>query len=81
MPRPNCISKIHELKYELRLAHGQPEELARLLPEYERLIIEACALYHAPKVELLRAIAPDYGKWVREEKLPWLDDPGAEPGA
>lgn len=73
MPRPNLISQIHELKYELRRPRLNPSEFPRLIQDYDALVEKACEQYNCSKAELLRAIAPDFGKWIREEKLPPLD--------
>ncbi len=70
MPRPSLISRIHELKYELRFSSLKNADLLRLQEEYDHLVKEACAEYKCSKAELLRSIAPDFGKWVRDERLP-----------
>ena len=74
MSRPNLISKLHALKYELRRPRLKPHEVPRLIAQYEELVRQACSEYRCSKAELLRAIAPDFGKWVREEKLPWIEE-------
>jgi hypothetical protein len=74
MPRPSLISQIHERKYELRRLSSDTEEFVRIQREYERLVAQACETYACSKVELLRTLAPDFGKWVRDERLPWIED-------
>ena len=74
MPRPSLISRIHELKYELRRPRLKAQEITRLQEEFESAVEQACALYRCNKPELLRTIARDFGKWVKDEKLPWIDD-------
>ena len=70
MPRPSLISRIHELKYELRFSSLKNADLLRLQSEYDLLVSEACAEYKCSKAELLRSIASDFGKWVKDERLP-----------
>jgi hypothetical protein len=72
MPRPNSISEIHELKYELRLRNLKPEEFAEMQQRYERSVDRACEEFRCTKDALLKAISGDFGKWVRDEKLPSL---------
>jgi hypothetical protein len=72
MPRPSLISQIHELKYELRFGSLKSSEIARLQTEYDKLLGEGCREYRCSKAELLRSIAADYGKWVRDERLPQI---------
>ena len=74
MPRPSLISRIHELKYELRRPRLNDDEIARLLAEYESLLELACGEYRCTKAELLKTVAKDFGKWVKDEKLPWIAD-------
>lgn len=74
MPRPNLICRLHEFKYELRRPRLKEQEIAKLKAEYDAAIVEACALYRCAKPELLRTIARDFGKWVKDEKLPWIAD-------
>ncbi len=74
MPRPSLISKIHELKYELRRPRPQAQEFTLLLAEYEALVQQACEEYRCTKAELLKVVARDFGKWVKDEKLPWIAD-------
>jgi hypothetical protein len=73
MPRPNLISRIHELKYELRFSSLKTSEIPRLQDEYDQLVSEACQEYRCSKAELLRSIASDFGKWVRDERLPRIE--------
>ena len=72
MPRPSLISRLHELKYELRFSSLKNSDLVRLQEEYDLLASEACLEYKCSKAELLRTIAADFGKWVRDERLPRL---------
>lgn len=72
MPRPNSISEIHELKYELRIRNLKPDEFTETQKLYERAVERACEEYRCGKDELLKSIAQDFGKWVRDEKLPAL---------
>ena len=74
MSRPNLISQIHELKYELRRPRLDPAELPRLVQGYDAKVEQACVQFKCSKAELLRAIAPDFGKWIKDEKLPPLED-------
>ena len=74
MPRPNLISLIHELKYELRRPRLKAQEITRLLAEYESVVEQACGDYRCAKAELLRVVARNFGKWVKDEKLPWIAD-------
>jgi hypothetical protein len=74
MPRPNSISRIHELKYELRIGHTQSSEVAKLQEMLDQAIEAACLEYRCSKAELLRTIAPDFGKWIRDERLPRLEN-------
>ena len=78
MPRPSLISRIHELKYELRRPRLDDDEIARLLAEYESLVEQACVEYRCAKAELLRTVAGDFGKWVKDEKLPWIADESSQ---
>jgi hypothetical protein len=75
MPRPSLISRIHELKYEMRRARLSPSEMPRLVGEYNAKVLEACESYNCSKAELLRTIASDFGKWIRDEKMPPLEEP------
>ncbi len=74
MPRPNLISKIHELKYEMRRARLSPAAMPKLIAAYDAKVLEACELYNCSKAELLRAIASDFGKWIKDEKMPPLEE-------
>jgi len=49
--------------------------MPKLVALYDTLVAEACAEFGCSKAELLRAIAPDFGKWMRDEKLPPLNEP------
>ena len=71
MARPELIAKIHELKYELRRAGLTPGEFPKLQRDYDSAVNEACDQYRCSKAELLRTLASDFGKWVREAGLPW----------
>jgi len=73
MPRPNLISQIHELKYELRRSRLKVSEIPRLQADFDDLVQQACEEYHCSKAELLKAIAPDFGKWVKDERLPVIE--------
>jgi hypothetical protein len=73
MARPSLIAEIHGLKYDLRRSRLNPAELPKLLQAYEARLAEACVLFGCQKVELLRAIAPDFAKWIKEEQLPPLE--------
>ena len=73
MPRPSLISRIHELKYELRFNSLKSSELPKLQEEYDQLVAEACAEYRCSKAEFLRSIASDFGKWVKDERLPRIE--------
>lgn len=70
MPRPNSISEIHELKYELRLKHLKPDEFAEAQGRYEEALRRGCEEFRCTKPEMLKAIARDFGKWMRDEKMP-----------
>ena len=74
MPRPNSISRLHELKYELRRPRIKDREILRLQAEYESLLEQVCTEYGCLKPELLRVIGRDFGKWVNDEKLPWIEE-------
>lgn len=74
MPRPNSISRLHELKYELRRPRLKAHEIVRLQSEYEALIEQVCQEYRCIKPELLKVLARDFGKWVNDEKLPWIEE-------
>ena len=78
MSRPSLISKIHEVKYDMRRPRLNPASMPKLVAEYDALVAEACAAYGCSKAELLRTIAPDFGKWMRDEKLPPLSEPPAD---
>jgi hypothetical protein len=58
------------LKYELRLGNLKASELPKIQEQYDELVAEACHEYRCSKAELLRAIASDFGKWVKDERLP-----------
>lgn len=73
MPRPSLISRIHELKYELRRTGLNPIEIPKLVAQLDSAILQACKEYHCSREELLRTVASDFGKWVREENLPWQE--------
>ncbi len=73
MPRPSLISRIHELKYELRFSSLKTSEIPKLQEDYDLLVAEACREYRCSKAELLRSIASDFGKWVRDERLPRIE--------
>lgn len=77
MPRPSLISKIHELKYEMRRPRLNPAAMPKLVAEYDARVSEACNAYGCSKAELLRAIASDFAKWIKDEKMPPLDEPQA----
>ncbi len=70
MPRPSLISRIHELKYELRFGSLKASEIPKIQEEYDQLVAEACREYRCSKAELLRSIASDFGKWIKDERLP-----------
>ena len=78
MPRPSLICRIHELKYELRRPRLKAQEITHLMADYEAEVEAACQEYHCTKAELLRTIAKDFGKWVHDEKLPWIDDESSQ---
>ena len=78
MPRPSLISRIHELKYELRRPRLKAQEITRLLAEYESFVEQACGDYRCTKAELLKTVAKDFGKWVKDEKLPWIADESSQ---
>ena len=48
------------------------------MADYETEVEAACQEYHCTKAELLRTIAKDFGKWVHDEKLPWIDDESSQ---
>ncbi len=73
MPRPNLISKLHEIKYELRRPRLKDSEIPRLQLEFDKLVEEGCEEYKCSKAEFLRAIASDFGKWVKDERLPAIE--------
>jgi hypothetical protein len=73
MPRPSLISQIHELKYELRFGSLKTTEIPKLQAEYDVLVEQACKEYRCSKAEFLRTVALDYGKWVRDERLPRIE--------
>ena len=73
MPRPSLISRIHELKYELRFSSLKNSDLLRLQEDYDQLVAQVCREYQCSKAELLRAIASDFGKWVKDERLPRIE--------
>jgi hypothetical protein len=73
MPRPSLISRIHELKYELRFSSLKDVEILKLQEDYDLLVAEACHEYRCSKAELLRTIASDFGKWVKDERLPRIE--------
>jgi hypothetical protein len=73
MPRPSLISRIHELKYELRFSSFKTSDIPKLQEGYDQLVIEACKEYRCSKAELLRSIASDFGKWVKDERLPRIE--------
>jgi hypothetical protein len=75
MSRPELIAKIHELKYELRRPGLNPAELPKLQQEYDLSVSQACQEYQCSKAELLRTLAPDFGKWARDENLPRQYEP------
>jgi hypothetical protein len=62
MPRPSLISKIHELSYELRRSRLKPSEAPEISAQREAVLDKACEEYRCSRAELLRAIAPDFGK-------------------
>jgi hypothetical protein len=45
-------------------------EFIKLQNDYDAAVERACEELGCTKVELLRAIAPDFGKWIAEQKLP-----------
>ena len=49
--------------------------MPRLVGEYDAEVLKACEAYHCSKAELLRTIASDFGKWIRDEKMPPLEEP------
>ena len=44
------------------------------MAEYESVVAKACSDYRCSKAELLKVVARDFGKWVKDEKLPWIAD-------
>jgi hypothetical protein len=56
----------------LRRNRLKPSEAPEIVAQREEAIARACEAYRCSKVELLRAIAPDFGKWVKDERLPEL---------
>jgi hypothetical protein len=58
------------LKYELRFGSLKTSDISRIQEDYDRLVDEACRDYRCSKAELLRSIASDFGKWVKDERLP-----------
>jgi hypothetical protein len=49
--------------------------MPKLIVAYDAKVLEACELYHCSKAELLRTIASDFGKWIKDEKMPPLEEP------
>lgn len=70
MPRPNLISEIHGFKYDLRRGSLKDRELIKLQNDYDAAVEKACEEFRCTKVELLKVIAGDFGKWIAEQKLP-----------
>jgi hypothetical protein len=71
MPRPSLIAEIHELKYQLRNPRLAPTDFVRIQAEYDQLVGRACIQYGCAKVELLKSLRIDFGRWVNEMQLPW----------
>jgi hypothetical protein len=76
--RPDCIAKLHEAKYELRLGSGA--EKPALLAKYRERLAIAASAYGTTGPALEAAVAPDFGVWVKQEKLPKLTPPNPGQG-
>ncbi len=68
MARPDYIARLHAAKYDLHWCerHQKPEMLRR----YRAALAEASRIRDVPAHDLEAAVAPDFGKWMRDERLP-----------
>jgi hypothetical protein len=71
MPRPKLIREIHELKYQLRNPRLPANEFIRIQQEYDSKVNNACMQHQCARVELLKALVTDFGRWVNEMELPY----------
>ncbi len=78
MPRPEYIARLHGAYYDLRTR--EPSERPRFLREYQATLREAANKAGCSEAMLETAVAPDYGIWVRQERLPRLDRPTGREG-
>jgi hypothetical protein len=71
MPRPDYIARLHGAFYDLRTCEAaqRPEMLRR----YKVALAEAAQLAGCSEPMLQAAVAPDYGVWVKQERLPRID--------
>ena len=73
MARPKYISNLHEAKYELRFCDGAQKKMA--LDRYRQALENASKESGFPGAQIEAAVVQDFGKWVRDEKLPKLPPP------
>ena len=78
MARPDYIARLHEAKYDLRYSSGSEKHEKQLA--YLAALQEASVKSGIPPYLLEAAVAPDFGVWIRQEKLPKLPPPESDPG-
>ncbi len=68
MPRPDYIARLHAAKYDLRFCDsGQKDEMLRA---YRAALAEAARVAGVSEPLVEAAVAPDFGVWVKQERLP-----------
>jgi hypothetical protein len=71
MPRPDYIARLHAASYDLRTC--EPSERPEMLRHYREALAEAARQANCSQPMLQAAVAPDYGVWVKQERLPRID--------
>ena len=71
MPRPEYIAQLHGALYDLRTC--EPEERPEMLRRYREALANAAKLAGSSEALLQAAVAADYPKWVKQERLPRID--------
>jgi hypothetical protein len=66
--RPKYISDLHEAKYELRFCSGS--EKVERLAAYRAAPVKAVRECGRTGPEVEAAVAGDFWKWVKDERLP-----------
>lgn len=68
MARPDYIARLHEAKYDLHWCERQQKPA--MWRRYRAALAEASRVFEVSAHDLEAAVAKDFGKWTRDERLP-----------